>query len=148
MVDASVRNTDIADSVKLGAMRVLSQSYNAAGMFEVGLPNDRRADILAVGPKGEIHIVEVKSSVQDFKTDTKWREYREFCDYFYFAVMADFPEDILPQDEGLIFADAFGGALIRPPKHEKLAAGRRKSLLIRHARLASWRLQSQIEPSC
>ena len=84
-------------------------------------------------------IVEVKSCQADFETDNKWQDYREYCDEFYFAVAEDFPKGILPQDEGLIIADGFGGAILRASEQRPVPGGRRKALLIRAARHAALR---------
>ena len=122
-----------------GVLRLL-HDYGFAGVTEMTLANGRRADVAAIGPGGEISIVEIKSSVADFKSDQKWPEYRPFCDRFYFAVAAHFPQDLIPEETGLIIADAYGGAVIREPDVEKLAAARRKAVTLRFARLAAARL--------
>ena len=57
-----------------------------APVSEVSLANGRRADVAAVAASGEIWIVEIKSSVEDFRTDQKWPEYRDYCDRLFFAV--------------------------------------------------------------
>ena len=44
------------------------------GVNEVTLANGRRADVLAIGRNGEIWIVEIKSSIADFRADQKWPE--------------------------------------------------------------------------
>src|SRR5690606_15020510 len=79
------------------------------------------ADLMALGRKGEILIVEVKSSVEDFRTDGKWHEYRPYCDAFAFAVGPEFPREILPEESGLIVADGFGGAVLREAPSVPLA---------------------------
>ena len=99
-------------AVTRGAGRLMAD-MGYAPLFEVTLPNGRRADIMALGPRGEIAIAEVKSSLEDFVTDRKWREYLPYCDAFYFAVAPEFPREILPEEPGLIVADAFGGAVLR-----------------------------------
>ena len=106
---------------------------------EVGLPNGRRADLMALGPKGEIVIVEVKSGLEDFRTDRKWPEYLPYCDAFYFAVGPHFPQDILPPEPGMIVADGFGGAVTREAPNTPLAGARRKALTLAFARLAAMR---------
>ena len=111
-----------------------------APLLEVGLPNSRRADVMALGPKGEIAICEVKSGLEDYRVDRKWGEYLPFCDAFYFAVAPEFPLDILPPEPGLIVADAFGGAVVRPAAHTPLAGARRKALTIAFGRLAAGRV--------
>jgi len=111
-----------------------------APLAEVCLPNGRRADVLALGKKGDIIIVEVKSGLDDYRVDRKWQEYTPFCDAFYFAVAPEFPTDILPDDVGLIVADAFGGAVIREAIPAPLAAARRKAMLIAFGRLSAFRM--------
>jgi hypothetical protein len=105
----------------------------------VTLPNGRRADLMALGRKGDIFIVEVKSGLDDFRTDLKWHEYGPYCDAFAFAVAPEFPREILPAEPGLIVADGFGGAVVRPPPHAPLAGARRKALTLAFARLAALR---------
>ena len=84
-----------------------------AAVSEVSLANGRRADVAAVAESGEIWIVEIKSSIEDFRTDQKWPEYREYCDRLFFAVAPAFPREILPADTGLIIADRYGGEIVR-----------------------------------
>lgn len=126
-----------------GVLRVMSQ-HDFNGLKEVTLANHRRADIMAIGADGIIAIVEIKSSVADFRADQKWPEYQPYCDKFYFAVSHDFPQDLIPNHCGLIIADAFGGAVLREPEETKLAAARRKAVTLRFARLAAsrWRALS------
>ena len=126
------------EAVTRGAAR-LFEALGYAPLMEVSLPNGRRADIMALGPKGNIVIAEVKSSLEDFRCDRKWGEYAPFCDAFYFAVGPDFPREILPEEPGLICADGFGGAVIREAPAMPLAPARRKSLTLAFARLAAFR---------
>ena len=88
----------------------------------------------------------MKSSRQDFLTDRKWPEYLDYCDRFYFAVPADFPEELLPPEHGLMRVDAFGGALAREAPHAPVVAARRKAMLIRFARKAATRLTGVVDP--
>ena len=113
---------------------------------ELALPNGRRADLLAVGEKGEMIIVEVKSSIEDFRADQKWPDYREFCDRLYFAVAPDFPRAVLPDDVGVIIADRWGGEMIRDAPEHALPGARRKALLLRFARVAAGRLMTLADP--
>lgn len=124
-----------------GVLRALHQLGYAA-LDEVTLATGRRVDAMAVDAKGVISVVEVKSSVADFRSDGKWHEYADFCDRFYFAVPADFPQEILPPEPGLFVVDAYGGALIREAPETKLSAARRKAMLIKFGRLASLRLSA------
>ena len=82
-------------------------------LAEVPLANGRRADLVALGPNGSLLIIEIKSSVTDFRSDRKWQDYRAFCDRLYFAVAADFPTGLIPEDCGLIVADSFGASVLR-----------------------------------
>ena len=107
-------NQPRAAEIARGVLRLMSD-YGFAGVTEMTLANGRRADIAAIGPGGEITIIEIKSSVADFRSDQKWPEYRPFCDRFYFAVAEDFPQDLIPDEAGLIIADAYGGAVLRDP---------------------------------
>lgn len=139
------RQSPAAAAICRGARRLLA-GHALATLTEVGLPNGRRADILALSAKGEITIVEVKSSVADFRSDLKWPEYREFCDRLLFAVAPDFPAGLIPEDAGLIVADRFGGELVREAPATPLPAARRRSLLLRIARLGAGRLHLREDP--
>ena len=129
---------DTTGAVTRGAARLIT-ALGFAPLLEVSLPNGRRADIMAVGPRGQIAIVEVKSGLEDFRADRKWGEYLAFCDEFFFAVAPEFPRAILPDEPGLIVADAFDGAILRPAPATPLVAARRKALTLAFARLAAWR---------
>lgn len=131
----------IANQICVGTLRCFAER-DYFGAFEVTLANRRRADILTVEPKGEIAIAEIKSSVEDFRSDAKWHEYIPYCDKYYFAVSQAFPTDILPEHTGLIIADAFGGDIVRPAEEHRLPAARRKALTLKVARLASMRLNA------
>jgi len=116
----------------------LFEAFGYAPLLEVGLPNGRRADIMALGPRGQIAIAEVKSSLEDFRVDLKWPEYLPYCDAFYFAVAPEFPREILPEGPGLIIADGFGGAIVGDAPASPLAPARRRALLLAFARLATF----------
>ncbi|RAK57127.1 DNA repair putative endonuclease MmcB [Phenylobacterium deserti] len=134
----SLSRPETTATVTRGAARLLT-ALGYAPLAEVTLPNGRRADLMALGPKGQIFIVEVKSSVEDFRTDQKWHEYQPYCDAFAFAVAPEFPREILPAEPGLIVADGFGGAVLREAPVEALAGARRKALTLAFARLAAMR---------
>jgi hypothetical protein len=134
-----------AAEVVRGVQRLLAD-WGLASLTEVTLANGRRADVMAVGAKGEVVIVEVKSCLQDYATDQKWPEYAPYCDRFFFAVDCDFPQDIIPGDIGLICADGFGGAVIRPAcEQPALTPARRKAVTLGFARLAAARLMRLAE---
>jgi len=133
-----LRRPEVTAEVTRGAARLLI-GLGYAPLAEVTLPNGRRADLMALGPKGEIAIVEVKSSLEDYRVDRKWGEYAPYCDLFYFAVAPDFPRQILPDGPGLIIADGFGGAILAESPLTALAPARRKALTLAFARLAAMR---------
>ncbi len=117
-----------------------------ASLIEFPLANGRRADILALGKSGDLLIVEIKSSVADFRADRKWAAYREFADRLYFAVPSSFPALLIPDDCGLIVADAFGAAVLRHGALSTLAPARRRALTLRFALQAAARLRRQLDP--
>ena len=125
-------------SVTRGAARLLT-ALGYAPLAEVTLPNGRRADLMALGPRGKIFLVEVKSGTEDYRTDLKWGEYLPYCDAFAFAVAPEFPREILPETPGLIVADGFGGAVLREAPAARLAGARRKTLTLAFGRLAALR---------
>jgi len=105
-----------------------------------------RVDVMALGPKGEIWVVECKSSRADFQTDQKWQGYLEWCDQYFWAVDADFNTDLLPLDSGLIIADGFDAEVIRTGQGAKLPAARRSALTRKFARHAADRLHRLRDP--
>ena len=106
-----------------------------------------RVDGCALGPKGEIWIVECKSSRVDFTSDKKWQGYLEFADRFFWAVDADFPVELLPDETGLILADGYGAEIVREGPETRLAGARRKKMMMLFARHAALRLQALRDPS-
>ena len=135
----------IAHRLCRGVRRLL-WSQRFASITEFPLANGRRADIFGVTDTCDIAIVEVKSSIVDFRTDQKWPEYRAYCDTFYFAVGEDFPQELIPDHCGLIVADAFAAAIIRPSPIEKLPTPRRKTLIHSFGQLAAARLHRLEDP--
>ncbi len=128
-----------------GVGRALEQ-LGYASLVEFPLANGRRADIVALGRAGEVLIVEIKSSVADFRTDRKWASYRDFADRLYFAVPNEFPAILIPEDCGLMVADGFGAAVLRHGVATPLAAARRRAVTLRFARHAAARLRRQLDP--
>jgi hypothetical protein len=136
---------DGAADLARGARRLLANmGFQAAP--EISLPNGRRADLMGLSRKGVLAIVEVKSSLADFRADDKWPEYRDCCDLFYFAVAETFPRHVLPEDAGLIVADAFGAAVLREAPRRELAAGPRRRMTLRFARIVASRLRYIEDP--
>ena len=126
-------------AIARGVVRLLAE-HDRPSITEVRLKNGRRADVMALAKDGEIWIVEVKSSVADYRSDSKWQDYLDYCDRYFFAVPTDFPQELIPEECGLIVADAFGGAFIRPAPLDKISAARRKAVTLRFARMAATRL--------
>ena len=136
---------EVTLAVCRGACRLMRHSGHSV-LLEMPLPDGRRADIFAVGCGGELVIVETKSSIEDWRVDEKWPDYLDWCDRLYVAVPVDFPRELIPEEVGLIVADAYGGEVLRHPAKRPVAAARRKALLIDCARLASERLARLEDP--
>lgn len=141
-----LRQSATALRVQRGVMRLLRETYDMACYAEVTLRSGRRADVLGVGPKGEIWIVEIKSSLIDFQVDKKWHEYREFSDRFFFAKPPELDGDIFPVSEGLIVADGHDGAILRDSPDTPMAPARRKALMLKLARLGADRIHILMDP--
>jgi hypothetical protein len=139
------RQSETALAVARGTARLL-HAHGFCVVGELPLPSGRRADLAAIDARGEIWIVEIKSSVADFRADRKWQDYRAHCDRLYFATAQDVPCEIFPSDAGLIVADAFGAHIQCEAPEHKLAAATRKSMTISIARAAARRLQALIDP--
>ena len=141
-----LRQSPTALRVQRGVMRLLREAYDMTCLSEVTLANGRRADLLGIGPKGEIWIIEIKSSLTDFQVDRKWHHYREFCDRFFFAKPPELDPDIFPADEGLIVGDAHDAAILRMGVETPLAGARKKALMLKLARLGADRLHTLMDP--
>lgn len=140
------RQSQTALAVARGTARLLV-SVGFCCVSELSLASGRRADLVALGRDGEIWIIEIKSSVADFRADQKWMDYRMHCDRLFFATAAEVPCEIFPVDAGLIVADAFGAEFVRESPQHRLHAATRKSMMLSIARAASLRLQSLIDPA-
>lgn len=140
------RQSETALSVQRGVMRLLRGRFDFASFAEVPLANGRRADVLGVGPKGQIWIVEIKSSLEDFRVDKKWHHYREFCDRFFFAKPPALDSGIFPNSEGLMVADEYGAEILRDAADDPLPAARRKALMLKLARLGADRIHHLMDP--
>ena len=135
-----------AREILRGVQRVL-KSHGFESLSEVVLANGRRADVMALNAKGDIWIVEIKSSIADFRSDQKWPEYRDYCDRLLFAVAPEFPNEILPQETGLILADKYDGEIVREAPEARLTPARRKAVTLAFARVAAARLMQSLEPA-
>jgi len=137
---------DAAQTICRGVIRALTQR-GFATLAELPLADGRRADILALGRDGTLVVVEIKSSVADFRADRKWPEYRQWCNQLYFAVAEGFPTELIPAECGLMLANGFGAAILREAPLQKLEPARRRALHLRFARTAGARLLRLIDPS-
>jgi hypothetical protein len=128
-----------------GVSRALGQ-LGCASLHEFSLASGRRADVIALGRGGEIAIVEIKTSIADFRADRKWPEYWEYCDRLYFAVASSFPRELISVECGLIIADPFGAAILREAELRPLNAARRRAITLRFALAGAQRLRRLLDP--
>jgi hypothetical protein len=139
------RQSETALAIARGTSRLLlSHGFSCVG--ELALASGRRADLVALNSSGDIWIVEIKSSVADFRADQKWQDYRMHCDRLFFATTQQVPCEIFPPDTGLIVADAFGAAIVCEAPEHRLPAATRKSITLRFAHAAALRLQALADP--
>lgn len=141
----------IAADVARGVIRLFCR-HDLFAMCEVPLPNGRRADLMAIGPRGELTIVEIKVAKADLLGDQKWTDYLDYCDRFFWAVpqlLAPLLDDarFLPDTAGLLVADRYDAAVLREASTRALAPARRKAETLRFARRAARRLSSQVDES-
>jgi hypothetical protein len=139
------RQSATALAVARGTTRLLA-SLGFSVVSELALASGRRADLVALDGGGELWIVEIKSSVADFRADQKWMDYRLHCDRLFFATTVDVPCEIFPPDTGLIVADAFGASIVCEAPEHRLHASTRRSMLLAFAHAAASRLQALADP--
>jgi hypothetical protein len=139
------RQSETALAIARGTARLL-HALGFACISELPLPSGRRADLVAVNERGEIWIVEIKSSIEDFRADQKWPDYRAHCDRLFFAFTQDLPCEIFPDETGLIIADAYGAHMQRPAPEHRLPAPTRKSMTVRFALAAAQRINRLVDP--
>src|SRR5262245_23510313 len=139
------RQSSTALAVSRGTQRLLV-TLGRSCVAELPLASGRRADLVALGGDGEIWIVEIKSSVEDFRADQKWSDYRMHCDRLFFATAAHVPLDIFPADARLILRDSYGAELVREAPEHRLHAATRKSVTLAFARAAAGRLRALHDP--
>jgi len=139
------RQSETALAIARGTARYL-HALGYCVVSELPLPSGRRADLVALGGDGEIVIVEIKSSVADFRADQKWMDYRRHCDRLFFAIHAGVPCEIFPAEAGLIVADAFGASIVSEAPEQRIAAATRRSVTLRFAHAAALRLQAVADP--
>lgn len=133
------RQSERALLVRRGVQRLFGDLRHAV-LPELGLAGGRRADLVSLSEKGEIWIVEIKSSIEDLRADSKWPDYRRHCDRLFFATHPGVPLDIFPQECGMILSDGFGAEIVREAPEHKLAPATRKALTLRFARAGADRL--------
>lgn len=135
----------VAADVCRGVSRLLHRG-GVAPLPEVPLGNGRRADIIGLDRSGRITLIEVKVSMADLRGDLKWPEYLDYCDRFAWAVPAGFPLAVFeepwfqPERCGLIVADRWDAAELRPAPWVLLPPARCKAETLRFARRAAQRL--------
>ena len=139
------RQSETALMIQRGVGRFL-RAHRMVMVTELALASGRRADIVAVDGGGEIWIVEVKSSIEDFRADLKWPDYRQHCDRLFFATHAGVSVDIFPKESGLILADSYGAELTRLAPEHRLNGTTRKAVLLRFAHAAASRLHQLYDP--
>ena len=135
------RQSETAREVVRGTRRLL-RARNVATVTELVLADGRRPDIVGLGPDGAITVVEVKSSIADFRADRKWHHYRAFCDHLYFAIPVTLPVALMPDETGIIVADGYGAEVVREALPQKLAPATRRAMMIRFAQAAADRLHA------
>src|SRR5215468_7320161 len=139
------RQSETALAIARGTARLL-RSLGFASLSELPLPSGRRADLVALNERGEIWIVEIKSSVEDLRADHKWQDYRAHCDRLFFAFTQNLPCEIFPQDTGLIVADNYGAHMLCDAPEHRLAAPTRKLMTVRFAMAAALRINRLVDP--
>ena len=139
------RQSETALMVQKGVCRLL-RAAGFATLPEFTLATGRRADVIAISDAGHVWIIEIKSSIEDYRSDGKWPEYRDYCDRLFFAIPAHVDPDIIPTDAGLMIADQWGAEIIRHPDTVSLHASRRKAVTLAFARAAALRLHGLYDP--
>jgi len=138
MIDQFLSTQRITDAI--------ARSYYEQGngvLREFKLRLRRRVDLAIINDKGWITIVEIKSSLEDFRSDKKWGEYIEWADQFYFGVAHNFPINILPKEHGIITTDGFDIYEAHPSPVHKLSGSRRKNLTRRMAKVSMRRIEQE-----
>ncbi len=140
-----VEPAGLADLLARGVSRCLTDlGYGTLTEFPVG--KGRRVDVVGLNAESRFTIVEIKTSETDFRTDSKWQGYLPFCDAYFFAVPAEFPNKILPSDHGLMIADAYDATILRPSAELAMNGSRRRAQILRFGLAASRRLHQMADP--
>lgn len=133
------RQSERAMLVRRGVQRMLF-AMGAHVLPELSLASGRRADLVALTRAGDIWIIEIKSSIEDFRVDRKWPQYRLHADRFFFATHPDVPQAIFPEECGFILSDGYGAEILREAPEHRMAGATRKALMLRIARAGAARL--------
>lgn len=139
------RQSATALMIARGVRRLL-RARGYSSVSELALLDGRRADLVGLGADGSLLIVEIKSGAADFRADKKWRDYRDHCDRFYFAIPQELPIAIMPEDAGLMIADQWGAEILREPETQRIAPATRRAVLLRFAQAAADRLHRLADP--
>ena len=139
------RQSATALEIARGTSRLL-RSLGFSCISELSLPSGRRADLVAMNARGDIWIVEIKSSLEDLRADQKWQEYRAHCDRLFFAFMQDLPCEIFPPDTGLIVADGYGALMHCDAPEHRMPAATRKSMIVSFGIHAAQRMNRLVDP--
>ena len=139
------RQSETALAVQRGTARLM-RAHGFAVLSEFTLASGRRADLCGIKDNGLIWIIEIKSSFEDFRVDQKWPEYRDYCDRFSFAIPQTMDPAIIPEEAGLLIADAYGAEIIRATPDHPLHASRRKAVTLLFARVSAQRLNTLYDP--
>jgi hypothetical protein len=143
---ADGRQSETALQIARGVRRLL-RARGYASVTELPLLDGRRADVVALAGDGALLIVEIKSSVADFRADQKWREYAAHCDRLYFAISDTMPREIMPDEAGLIVADRYGAEIVREAEGRTIAPATRRAVMLRFAIAAADRLHRLADPN-
>jgi hypothetical protein len=139
------RQSDTAATIQRGVGRLL-RAHNFSLLTEFTLASGRRADVIGLAPDGTLWIIEIKSSPEDFKSDNKWPEYRDYCDRFSFAIPQTMDPEMMPREAGLIVGDQWGAEILREASTHPLHASRRRAVLIAFGQAGAQRLHGLWDP--
>ncbi len=145
--DIQTPNLKPGQMLARGVCRHLISAHDFVTVEEFVPSPGLRVDVLAMGPKGEIWVIECKSGRADYMADQKWQGYLEWCDRFFWAVDSDFPTELLPDQTGLIVADGYGAEILSMGPETRLASARRKVMTQKFARHAALRWQAARDPA-
>src|SRR6201992_2584291 len=139
------RQSETALAIARGTARLL-RSLGFSCISELPLPSGRRADLVALNERGEIWIVEIKSSIEDLRADQKWQVFCAHCDRLFFAFTQELPPEIFPKDTGLIVADAYGAHMLCDDAEHRMPAPTRKLMTVRFGMAAAVRVTQLVDP--